>query len=108
MDGNGHSYEVDIWSIGVILYALLFGRPPFEDYTIEQTYENIQKNKFIYPNSVTVSENAKNLISKILVTDPSRRLTLVEILDHQFMKVNGEALENLPISTLAIPPVIKI
>ena len=57
---------------------------------------------------ITVSDNAKNLIDKILVTDPSRRLTLSEILDHQFMKVHGETLENLPISTLAIPPVVKV
>ena len=38
LEEQGHSYEVDIWSIGVIMYALLFGKPPFEDNTVEQTY----------------------------------------------------------------------
>lgn len=40
----GHSYEVDFWSIGVILYTLLIGRPPFESSEVRQTYKKIKAN----------------------------------------------------------------
>lgn len=40
----GHSYEVDYWSIGVILYTLLIGRPPFESAEVKQTYKKIKAN----------------------------------------------------------------
>ena len=76
MEEQGHSYEVDIWSIGVIMYALMFGKPPFEDNTVEQTYENIKNNRYVFPTNIQMSHAAKDLINKILVTDPSKRLSL--------------------------------
>ncbi len=39
---NGHSYEVDYWSIGVILYTMLCGRPPFESAEVKHTYQKIK------------------------------------------------------------------
>lgn len=52
----GHSYEVDYWSIGVILYTSLIGRPPFESQEVKQTYKKIKANQFSFPENVAISE----------------------------------------------------
>lgn len=67
---NGHSYEVDVWSIGVIIYTLLFGRPPFETSDVKKTYKRIKMNDFSFPENSDVSEEARDLISQILRSDP--------------------------------------
>ena len=41
---NGHSYEVDVWSLGVIIYTLSIGKPPFETNDVQQTYKRIKLN----------------------------------------------------------------
>ena len=38
----GHSYEADIWSLGVVMYTLLYGRPPFETSDVKKTYKRIK------------------------------------------------------------------
>ena len=40
----GHSYEVDIWSLGVIIYTLIIGKPPFETTDVKATYGRIKRN----------------------------------------------------------------
>jgi len=71
--GNGHSFEVDIWSIGVILYTLLFGRPPYEAKDVKATYQRILNNEYSFPENVAVSESAKDLIKAMLQRDPKSR-----------------------------------
>jgi len=85
----GHSYEVDVWSIGVICYTLLIGRPPFETNDTKTTYRKILKANYAFPSNVVISENAKDLIKKILVLDPAKRPTLDDILEHPFIKANS-------------------
>lgn len=105
MDGKtGHSYEVDIWSTGVIIYTLLIGKPPFETPDVKTTYKKIRMNSYAFPEHVIISEQAKNLITKILVLDPSKRPTLDQILAHPFMNSGGTIPKVLPLSTLACPP----
>ncbi len=72
----GHSFEVDIWSLGVIIYTLLFGRPPFETSDVKKTYKRIKLNNYTFPEHVKVPSSAKDLISRILKSDPSERITL--------------------------------
>ena len=48
----GHSYEVDYWSIGVICYTLLSGRPPFESPDVKLTYKKIKSNQYQFPEHI--------------------------------------------------------
>ena len=59
---NGHSYEADIWSIGVVLYTLVIGRPPFETSDVKATYKKIKLCQYSFPDTVVISANARKLI----------------------------------------------
>lgn len=74
MGVSGHSYEVDIWSSGVIMYLMLIGKAPFETSRVEKTYDKIVKADFDFPDYFKNS-SAKDLLRKILVVDPSKRFT---------------------------------
>ena len=105
LDGkSGHSYEVDTWSFGVILYTCLVGKPPFETSDVKTTYRRIRMNAYSFPEHVVVSDTAKSLITRILHSDPSRRPSLDEILAHDFFQAGGSTPKLLPPSTLACPP----
>ena len=105
LDGkSGHSYEVDIWSLGVIVYTLIIGKPPFETQDVKTTYKRIKMNNYSFPESAVISEAAKNLITEILVTDPSKRPTLDQILTHDFFNQGTSIPKLLPTSTLACTP----
>jgi len=105
LDGKqGHSYEVDVWSFGVIMYTLLIGKPPFEASDIKATYRRIRANAYSFPDRVVISNNAKDLITKILNLDPAKRLTISEIHDHSFFHNGNSIPKLLPASTLACPP----
>ena len=105
LDGKtGHSYEVDIWSLGVIIYTLIIGKPPFETRDVKTTYKRIKMNSYNFPDNSIISETAKNLIQQILVTDPSKRPTLDQILTHDFFNQGTSIPKLLPPSTLACTP----
>ena len=100
----GHSLEVDIWALGVIMFTLLIGRPPFETNDVKKTYNLIKMNAYSFPDQVLISQEAKSLITQILKSDPSRRPSLPEILEHDFFHMGNSIPKLLPVSTLAVPP----
>eukprot|EP00826_Nyctotherus_ovalis_P020241 TRINITY_DN1633_c0_g6_i3.p1 TRINITY_DN1633_c0_g6~~TRINITY_DN1633_c0_g6_i3.p1 ORF type:complete len:435 (-),score=96.87 TRINITY_DN1633_c0_g6_i3:107-1411(-) len=100
---HGHSYEVDIWSLGVILYTLLIGKPPFETQDVKATYKRIKMNLYTFPETVNISDEAKDLVHKILSSDPLKRPKCEEILAHPFF-TSTKIPEALPASTLVCPP----
>jgi serine/threonine protein kinase len=75
LDGRGYHFEVDIWSVGVILYTLYFGVPPFETEDANSTYQRIKDCSYMIPKSNTPPE-AVTLIQKILQRNPADRPTL--------------------------------
>ena len=101
---TGHSYEVDIWSLGVIMYTLIIGKPPFETNNVKETYKRIKIGNYSFPEHALISEPAKDLIQSILVLDPHKRPKLDEILAHDFFNIGINIPKTMQQSTLACPP----
>eukprot|EP00590_Aulacoseira_subarctica_P003813 CAMPEP_0172419456 /NCGR_PEP_ID=MMETSP1064-20121228/5895_1 /TAXON_ID=202472 /ORGANISM="Aulacoseira subarctica , Strain CCAP 1002/5" /LENGTH=563 /DNA_ID=CAMNT_0013158953 /DNA_START=722 /DNA_END=2413 /DNA_ORIENTATION=+ len=102
--GNGHSFEVDIWSIGVILYTLIFGRPPYESKDVKATYQRILNNEYSFPENISVSESAKDLIRAMLQKEPTSRPTLIEVGKHLFFANSDKIPKSLPYACAFVEP----
>jgi len=76
--------KCDIWSLGVIFYVLLCGYPPFNGDTDVEIMQNVQKGKFVFPEEEwgVISKEAKDLISKMLTYEPSKRISAKQVLLH--------------------------
>jgi protein kinase A len=72
ISSKGHNKSVDWWCLGILIYEMLTGGPPFEDENQMELYKKIVKGQFTFPSYV--SANAKDLISKLLSADLSKRL----------------------------------
>lgn len=103
MKGDGHSFEVDIWSMGVVMYTLLVGRPPFETEDVKDTYKRIRANQYGFPEDTDVSESAQSLIRSILRSEPHLRPSLRAILAHPFLR-DEPIPASLPRTALLITP----
>jgi len=100
---------------------MLIGKPPFETSEVKKTYQRIKRNIYHFPDSsiIKISQNAKNLIESLLVSDPckttipingldslliAKRLTLDEIMKHPYMNNEMHIPSELPTSIRNLPP----
>ncbi|XP_005177102.1 SNF-related serine/threonine-protein kinase isoform X2 [Musca domestica] len=97
----GDSYDapaVDIWSLGVILYMLVCGQPPFEKANDSETLTMIMDCKYSVPPQV--SPSCRKLIASMLVRDPKKRATLEQISADEWvneMSSANDAMDSLPL-----------
>ena len=83
VSGNNYNgFNIDIWATGIILFAMVCGYLPFENPDNDKLFEQILKAELDFPEQV--SEVCKNLIKKILVTNPKKRITIDKIKKHEF------------------------
>lgn len=81
----GYGKQADMWSLGVILYIMLSGIPPFEE---DGLYEQILEGKYEFDvrEWTTVSPEAKLLVEKLMTVNPKDRLSIQEALDHTWFR----------------------
>uniref|UniRef100_A0A8C7UPB7 Serine/threonine-protein kinase PLK n=1 Tax=Oncorhynchus mykiss TaxID=8022 RepID=A0A8C7UPB7_ONCMY len=105
LNRQGHGTESDIWSLGCVMYTLMCGNPPFETLDLKETYKCIKEVKYNLPS--TLSPAAQKLISGILQKNPSDRLTLDQILNHQFF-TKAFTPDKLPPSSCVTVPELNL
>ena len=87
------SSKVDIWSLGVILYRLMFCRFPFLDpnkkYDINSVFEDIVSNKLIIPKTSKRSQDLVDICFRMLNKDKDKRMSWEELFNHPFIKLEN-------------------
>lgn len=96
--------EIDIWSLGVVIYVMVTGSVPFDDKSMPGLHEKIKRGQVAYP--AHVSASCRDLLSRIFVINPTKRIILADVLRHEWMNQGyNKAIKNyLPLRLPIVPP----
>lgn len=83
IEGKMHDEKVDLWSLGILTYEFLVGKPPFEAEDNNATYRKVIRGELNFPSHV--SNGARDLIRKLLVQNPEKRLPLEQVMKHPWI-----------------------
>jgi calcium-dependent protein kinase len=102
LDGD-YDEKCDVWSCGVILYILLSGRPPFMGESNQEIFDNIRKGEFSLTDQLWahISNDAKDIIRRMLTLEPSKRPSIAECLSHKWIK-NREEHSNTKVTSMSL------
>ncbi len=89
---NQYDASVDLWSVGIILYECLFGSPPYSSDSFAELAEKIKNpNPIKIPQTIDLSDNCRNLLTRLLQRDPQKRISFEDFFAHPFID-----LEHMP------------
>eukprot|EP01120_Amphizonella_sp_Union-15-10_P013551 TRINITY_DN6294_c0_g1_i2.p1 TRINITY_DN6294_c0_g1~~TRINITY_DN6294_c0_g1_i2.p1 ORF type:complete len:222 (-),score=37.78 TRINITY_DN6294_c0_g1_i2:15-680(-) len=85
--GIGYGPEVDMWASGILMYIMLSGRLPFHADDDAKLFDLIRRSQLVFksPQFDSISDDAKSMISQLIVKEPSKRLTTIQALQHPFI-----------------------
>eukprot|EP01006_Ploeotia_vitrea_P043309 TRINITY_DN66718_c1_g6_i1.p1 TRINITY_DN66718_c1_g6~~TRINITY_DN66718_c1_g6_i1.p1 ORF type:complete len:574 (-),score=39.57 TRINITY_DN66718_c1_g6_i1:213-1934(-) len=109
LDGTGHSCAVDWWSLGILLYEMVIGIPPFYSECVDTMYDFIMSKPLEFPAEPHMSESCKDLLRKLLTRSEGERLTEVsKIKSHPFFDgIDWVKLYNKQIKPSFVPNIAK-
>ena len=92
LGGKDYNNKADIWSIGTCFYEMLFGKPPFTAKNIVELLQKIKKHPVEFPRNVYVSDEVKDILRKMLVFDPRKRIDWEDLFEHKVTKIMEEGI----------------
>ena len=89
---ESYDEKCDVWSVGVILYIMLCGYPPFNGTTDDEIFDKVKIGEFDYPKEEWdhISKDARDLVAHMLTVDPKNRYSAVECLAHPWFQKHAE------------------
>jgi aurora kinase A len=88
--GQAHDASVDLWSLGVLCFEFVVGRPPFEEEGYEETYRRISGGVVEWGEECAVSGECREMVVGLLRVEPCERIGLRDVLGCEWIVKNGE------------------
>ncbi|CAD8161916.1 unnamed protein product [Paramecium octaurelia] len=88
---SGHTFQLDLYCLGALLYELITGLPPFYSRNLEEIYQRILNQKLNFPPQLQLSSSIKNLLTNLLAKNPKDRIDSIDtVLKHPWMTQWGD------------------